>query len=214
MHHKIMKMKKIVILLIITLITIHNTSAQNESPNQDFSLVVKNINSLGKYQEMVEDAIVLINDTFNSEEFKNKVLNKNFDWKNLNGGHTQMTNEMLLKTLVGWTDKAEISLYIKPRGLRITAYMYGTIGVTSLNSSSTKTYRHWIDLSPENYKETVLTYASHIAHEFCHQRGFTDKNDKPQCQFRDVVPYAIGDIVCEILNNKNNMNVKCDKCSK
>jgi len=107
-----------------------------------------------------------------------------------------------------------MKLLIKPRGLRLTAYLYGTIGVTNLNSNTTKTYRHWIDLTPENYQRSVVMYASHIAHEYCHQRGFTDKNDRPQCEFRDVVPYAIGDITCELINEMYKSEYDCDKCSK
>lgn len=207
-------MKKVILVLLISIGFLQKNKAQNELTNQKFEIVVSNIETMGKYNKLVTEAVSLINDIFNSSEFKQKISEKKFDWENLNGGHSKMTNSEVFEKIARWTAKDSIKLYIKPRGLRVTAYYYGTIGVTSLNSNSTKTYRHWIDLSDKNYEKTLFKYVSHIAHEYCHQRGFTDKDNKPQCTFRDVVPYAIGDIVCEILNKRFNKNIECNKCSK
>lgn len=206
-------MKKIVFLLFLYLPIFGGNFIYSQTSKSNFKLEVENLNDLGKYERLVTDAINLLNDVFNSEEFKNEVLNYNFDWENLKSVYPEISNEEVLNNLIGFNDNYKMKLVIRPRGLRVTAYMYGTKGVTTLNSNKTRTYRHWLDLSPEKYDETVINYASHIAHEYSHQRGFSDKNSSPECEFRDVIPYAIGDIACEIINSFGGTNVECTTCS-
>lgn len=189
-------------------------AAQNTDNTHEFKIHVVNINKHKKYKKLIVDAIALLNETLTSEDFKQRVLSKKFDWEKLNGGHEKMSNQQVLDMLIRWTKTANITLKIKPRGLRIKAYISGTMGVTNLNSNKTRTYRHWLDLSPDKYHQTVIGYASHIAHEYAHQRGFSDKDLPKQCTYRDVVPYAIGDIVCAILNGKTDKQYNCNKCSK
>ncbi|MEO6979924.1 MAG: hypothetical protein ABI113_16160, partial [Mucilaginibacter sp.] len=57
-------------------------------------------------------------------------------------------------------------------------------------------------LNPSCYNCTMITYASHIAHEYCHQRSFYDKDVSNQSAFREVVPYAVGDLMCEFIQRK------------
>jgi hypothetical protein len=51
-----------------------------------------------------------------------------------------------------------------------------------------------------NFSDTLLTkeYAAHIAHEYCHMLGFADRGSRAP-KYRDVVPYAVGDLALKLL---------------
>jgi hypothetical protein len=178
----------------------------------DFKLVVINKNDAGIYRKLVTDADSLLNLAFNLPEFKDAVLAHRFDWKDLgNGRKDSLTSQEVFDSLFTKKKLAEVNLFFKKKKItNIIARLYGTVGKTIPGSNSTVTYTDWIDLSDENYLCTLLSYTSHIAHEYCHQRNFFDK-DYDQSIHRDVVPYAIGDIVCMLLNEKFKKSCNCDE---
>lgn len=203
-------MKKIISFVLFIICTASSTASSQE--DYSFRINVLNINDLGRYKQLVTDAVSLINEVINSQEFKDDVMKFDFDWKDLGGDVRQtMPNEQIFDTLYRWTKIANINLYFKHRGIRLGAYLSGTVGKTTIGENCTTTYVHWIDLSNENYRCTLLMYASHIAHEFCHQRSFFDKDVSNQSIFRNVVPYAIGDLVCHHLNKKFGTSCACDR---
>ena len=198
--------KKIALILFL-----YSSQIFSQNENKPFSIQVANIKEQGKYQQMVTDAISLLTEVLNTEEFKQKVEAKEYDWLDLGGGtYYNLTGKQIFDILYIQEKKIIMNLYIKPRGFRLGARLSGTLGITTILSNSTKTYDYWLDLSSENYQQTIVEYASHIAHEYCHQKGFYDK-DYSQTEFRNVVPYAIGDIVCELLNKKLKTNFNCNK---
>lgn len=199
-----MKIKLVIFSLLFAVNTIFS---QEKTP---FKIVVQNLNEQGKYQQMVTDAIALLNEVLNTPEFKQKVESHTYDWVDVDGAYKNLTGKQIFDILYVQKPLATMNLYIKSRGVRLGAYFSGTLGVTSVNTNSTRTYKHWLDLSDQNYQKTVVEYASHIAHEYCHQRGFFDK-DYDQPSYREVVPYAIGDIVCELLNKKLGASYRCNE---
>jgi len=180
-----------------------------------FTITVDNINTLGKYRPMVSNAVALINEVLNSDEFKAEVVNHKYDWQRLpDFGKPEMKNDEVFRYLYRTTAQYHCTLFVRKMGLQdIKFWTSGTVGVTSINQHSTLTFsKKWMNLSTGQYLCTVITYAAHIAHEYCHQVGFADKDDNHPQNFRDVVPYAIGDIMCKLLQKKFNLqNCACDE---
>lgn len=192
-------MKKLLLVIVLVVCVQNPVMAQDES----FKIVVNNINHQGKYQKMMTDAIALLNDVINSKEFRQKVESYTYDWDHVDNRHNGVLygQEIFIK-LFRETKTAQINLFIKSKGLRLGAYYYGTLGTTKVLSNNTTTYRSWLNLSPRHYRQTVIDYAAHIAHEYCHQKGFYDSNRSPQSEYKDVVPYAVGGVVKALLEEK------------
>jgi hypothetical protein len=188
---------------------VHKTEEGRET---QFKFAVINKNDAGRYKKLVTEADSLLNIVFNTHEFKMAVLSHKFDWKDLGNGRTDsLTSQEVFDSLFTKKNLAEVNLYFKKKRLtNVTARVFGTVGKTIVGSNSTVTYTDWIDLSNDNYMCTLLSYTSHIAHEYCHQRGFYDK-DYNQALYRNVVPYAIGDIVCRLLNLRYKAICKCNE---
>jgi len=74
-------MKTIIYGILIIQLFSNNLNAQNEKNTEDFKIIVANINELGKYKSFVDDAITLLNEVFNSDEYRTVVLTKKFDWE-------------------------------------------------------------------------------------------------------------------------------------
>ncbi|RKR85146.1 hypothetical protein BDD43_5406 [Mucilaginibacter gracilis] len=167
-------------------------------------LTIKVANNIDPvYRKMVADAVKLINEIIHDPEFERGFVGHHFDWERLGGNvRNGLTAQGAFDTLYRWTDTARINLVIKPRGLRPGVYLSGTMGSTGPGQNLTTTYRNWLLLDPPCYNCTMITYASHIAHEFCHQRNFFDKDVRNQSDFRDVVPYAVGDLMCAFIQRK------------
>jgi len=177
-------------------------------------LVVQSIEGHGKYKKLAEDAIALLNELFAGQAFKDAIMKQHFDWEEvyINGGEAPSNAEGFSR-LFEKNKAATLKLKIKGRRLRLGSYLSGTIGITKAGTNKRLTFKHWLDLSEGKYQCTVIGYASHIAHEYCHQQLFYDKEKRPQSAYRDVVPYAIGDIVCKMLNERYRTACKCDECA-
>ncbi|MEO6979355.1 MAG: hypothetical protein ABI113_13280, partial [Mucilaginibacter sp.] len=109
-------------------------------------LTVKVINHIDPvYQQMVTDAVKLINEIIRDPAFEQAFVAHHFDWDQL-GGATRngLTNQAAFDTLYRWTDTARINLVIKPRGLRLGVYLSGTMGSTAPGQNLTTTYRNWL----------------------------------------------------------------------
>jgi hypothetical protein len=199
-------------LIAISLVLFPYIAATSQINNSNtLSISVSNKDQQGKYTKLVNDAVLILNDIMNSEEFKNRVQNFTFDWVDIaNGGIGKIENDLVYDTLIRKKNNHIMKLKLTKMGLKyIKFWGSGTIGVTSLYQASTITFlKPWINISPEHYQCTLITYASHLAHEYCHQIGFTDKNYN-QASFRNVVPYAIGDIFCDLANDKCKTKCAC-----
>jgi len=198
-------------ILFILFFTLSYIAKAQETTNTSFSITVTNIESQKEYKQLVKDAANLLNEILNSNEFKYRVLNTSFDWVDITKtALPKMTNQEVLDILYPQNKTHTMEVKITKMGIKyIKFWGSGTIGVTSLYDPSTVTFiKDWLDISPNNYNCTMLIYASHLAHEYCHQIGFADKNyDQPK--YRNVVPYAIGDIFCDLINQKYNSNCEC-----
>lgn len=197
-----MKYLNIVFVLSLLLSKISDLTAQGV--NSQFSITSSKINGPETYQRLAKDALQVLNKVINSDDFKNEVLKKHFDWQNLFSYQTYpvpISNEEVLKTL--YSESHDITITFKTGKMynwRLRK-MYGTLGKTNLNSLETNSLIWWLN-PVGDYKRSVRNYASHIAHEYCHMRGFSDKATNPP-NFPDVVPYAIGNIVQRLLETGN-----------
>ncbi|HEX9980129.1 MAG TPA: hypothetical protein VGB50_06155 [Flavobacterium sp.] len=197
-------------LLLFLLIAVYYTANCQNDTQTNFKVNVSNIESQKEFKQLVRDAMNLMNEILNTDEFKQRVLSSSFDWVDITKtALPRMTNQQVFDTLYYNKDHI-MEVKITKMGLKyIKFWGSGTVGVTSLYDPYTITFnKDWLDLSPNNYNCTLLIYASHLAHEYCHQIGFADKNyDQPK--YRNVVPYAIGDIFCDLVNKKYNSACKC-----
>lgn len=149
-------------------------------------------------------SVDLLISTLNSTEFKNRIITHPYDWTDVNC-LGPMNGTEIFDHLYTSHPVMRMRLIIRKKGWRdIKFWFSGTLGYTNLNERATTTFNHWLSTNA-NDKCNVIAYASHLAHEICHQYGFCDKN-YDQAKYRNVVPYAIGDIVFDLLKKQLNHN--------
>ncbi|MBL0745945.1 hypothetical protein [Chryseolinea lacunae] len=186
------------IYILVLMISVHHVNAQTNSG--PFSLVASEIDGPKLYVRLANDALKICNRVLNSDEFRGEVLRAKFDWEELGSYYfipKAIPNDQVLNLLYSksYTMKIEFKT---GRGYNWRMRrMYGTYGITNLNVPETKSLIWWLNPTGD-YKGSVRDYAAHIAHEYCHMRGFADKAKDPD-DFQDVVPYSIGNIVNRLL---------------
>jgi hypothetical protein len=144
---------------------------------------------------------------FNSEKFKQMVLNETFDVGNFNLSSEDIY-ELIISGKDNYIDKPEDnSIDIRVRVFDKYAGS-GNFGFTDMKTRITRTHRCYI------LKNSRKCYTSHLAHEYMHQIGFYDKRTWLFGKKTSSVPYKIGRIVDELIENDAKCFAKKETCSK
>lgn len=138
-------------------------------------------------KKILYSTISQLEDVFNSEKFKDRVINfkcpltgKKEFLENLGHSNKQLYD----KLMGGATFHVEIDTDLPSR--RVIGYTYPK-GVTIY------TYKWWFN------KHAKRFYAAHLAHEWCHKLGFGHTARRKK-RWKYTVPYMIGNIVEDLTN--------------
>lgn len=134
-------------------------------------------------EAILEKARTLFEEVINSDGFAEKV--RKADLRHTNG----YDNEAILQLLRAGTDQ--------PNTIRLSVSLYvgekREIGHTDNNLVIHTNRKYVLD-------NGAPCYAAHLAHEYCHVLGFRHSRWRfPGSRRQNTVPYAIGDIVGELL---------------
>jgi hypothetical protein len=161
-----------------------------------FTATINSIRKYGNYETKAREAVASFVKIYNSDEFKLRVVN--FKWKGQNqfADSAGLTNEQVYNKILSGSEIANAGNDFDA-DINLKAYSKGwplgsAIGFTDPDDNLIYTKWHFIK------KSTVKELAAHYAHEYCHCLGFEhDFEDTDQRPFS--VPYAIGDIIEELL---------------
>ena len=163
---------------------------------------VKILNPVGFSPESlikVNTAKDAIEKVFNSDKFKDAILNftydgnKTFFYRRTVFGNPldhRYTNEEVFDLLMkaeensGNADSGSMDLYL----ILLQEVNSGVVGYGNPDCKEIYTYRNWFETF------TVAEYAGHITHEWTHKLGF-DPSFHYNRKRKYSVPYAIGDMV-------------------
>lgn len=160
--------------------------------------------------QKLHEALEILEVALNSEAFKKRVLEENF-----NVGNNHLTSEEIYQLLVGGEDNyidAEkdgelnfrLSLFDEPFKKKNN----DNFGVTNMATRITRTHRCFV------LNNDVRCYASHLMHEYMHQIGFIDKRRFLGLGTKtSSVPYKIGRIVDELIGNPTSCLAQQGTCS-
>lgn len=147
-------------------------------------------------QAKLNEAISMLSDIFNSEKFAQKILHAQLRFAN----RSQSRVDIFTMVVTGMNDinsskdgavTIKVKLFDEYAG-------HGNFGITDMETRETRTHRCYV------LNNDVKCYASHLAHEYMHQIGFLDKKRFVLFGTKDrSVPYVVGDIVDELLDNKS-----------
>lgn len=161
----------------------------------------------GRQGDRLEEAIILLDEVINSEEFKRRVLSytrpngqrgysKNYLWNNTND---RLTSEQIYKVIMTGDERmrpdtiGEMNLNIR----KYHRFWSKVIGWTSPSSSE------WIRVNWRFYKRyQTHEMVGNLMHEWIHLLGFLHGSEA----MHEEVPYVVGGIASQIakemLNNK------------
>jgi hypothetical protein len=161
-------------------------------------------------EQRLNNSMQSLQEIFNSDEFK--VLVRAAD---LSVGNRNLTNVQILQLILSGANNYKnaapdgviefpVRVFDKYKG-------WGNFGTTFMKPSNariTETHRCYIlNNSPE-------CYTAHLAHEYMHLIGFTDKRDGWFGPKTNAVPYRIGNIVEELLGGNLGCSAQKTTCSK
>jgi hypothetical protein len=155
----------------------------------------------------LNEAVILLENAFNSNEFSNRVLNTKFGVGNFRLTSSEIL-EVIKSGMDNYTGKPKdfsIDLRIK---LFDQYFGHGNFGITDMNTRVTRTHRCYI------LQNDVKCYASHLAHEYLHQIGFYDDRTWFLGTKTKSVPYKIGNIIDDIIGNDSHCIAIDATCTK
>lgn len=139
-------------------------------------------------QQTLEQSIEKLNKIFNSREFEDKVIHN----------VCPLTGRMEFAESLGLTN---IKIYDRIMSgadfyleLDHDRPLYKAVGYTYPEGKVIYTYKHWFDKYAKKY------YPAHLAHEWCHKKGF-DHTSWNKSKWKHTVPYRIGEIVEGLTND-------------
>lgn len=155
----------------------------------------------------LDEAIALLAQTLNSEEFAREVLHARFRIAAHKKNSVDIYKLIVtgMNNYEGASEDLEVALKVK---LFDEFVGHGNFGITDMDTRETRTHRCYV------LKNDVTCYASHLAHEYMHQVGFIDK--KRFILFGTKtrsVPYVIGDIVHKLLGNTSECEAIDENCT-
>ncbi|MCW3074260.1 MAG: hypothetical protein JWP69_1329 [Flaviaesturariibacter sp.] len=155
----------------------------------------------------LEQAVRLLDSVINSPAFESRVLSTSFS-VGTHGLSAGAILDLIRSGKDNYTGKPADGTI----DLRLAVYdRYaggGEFGVTGMTTRITSTYRCYI------LQNSVRCYVSHLAHEYMHQIGFYDERTWLFGTKTHSVPYKIGNIVDDLLNNDNSCLAQHDTCPK
>lgn len=148
------------------------------------------------YQRLMAEAAQWLNVALNDPNFQSMVKGKEYDSQKLSSYYyfPRGTSSIEVFEALFNNKTTDITIYFELSPAQNRRYKrFGTLGITTLKGYHTKTMTYWLDTTFSS-SEGAKEYASHLAHEYCHMVGFSDRKRRPSGH-RNVVPYAIGDMV-------------------
>lgn len=192
------KLVLIILALFCSLISFSQVRVQEVKVDESFD---------AESSAILDTSIRELEQVFNSEEFKQMVLNETFDVGNFNLSSEDIY-ELIISGKDNYIDKPEDnSIDIRVRVFDKYAGS-GNFGFTDMKTRITRTHRCYI------LKNSQKCYTSHLAHEYMHQIGFYDKRTWFFGKKTSSVPYKIGRIVDELIENDAKCFAKKETCSK
>jgi hypothetical protein len=160
-----------------------------------FALNIQSIENYDEYEDKAREAAAAFVRVFNSDAFKNRVLNYEWNGELLFADNEGLTNSKILERLL---DGSEIAFEGKNQAADFHLRSYArrwpfgsAIGYADADRGEILTKWRFIKGS------SISGLAGHYAHEYCHLLGFG--HDFHETSKREYsVPYAIGYIVEEL----------------
>ena len=161
-------------------------------------------------QQKLQEAAKILELALNSNEFKQMVLDENF-----NVGNNNLSSEEIYALLVGGQDNyinaekdGELNFRLSVFDAPFKKKNNDNFGVTNMTTRVTRTHRCFI------LNNDIKCYASHIMHEYMHQIGFIDKRSFLGLGKKtNSVPYKIGRIVDKLIGNPTSCIAQQGTCT-
>lgn len=161
------------------------------TPETPISTIYKTNITDTNYTPAQKDKLVkaseIIVKVYNSPEFKEAILNHEFEGKKSFDSNNGMSNEQIYEAIMAAEEglvkgknyqmDLTLTMYLK-RLSKVVGYTYPTSNIVFTNYKFHNTY-------------TPSQVAANLAHEHCHKLGFNHKSTKSD----KSVPYAIGNLV-------------------
>lgn len=139
-----------------------------------------------------------LEEVFNSDGFRQAVLNENFNVGNNNLSASQIY-EIIISGMDNYINKPKDNSIDIRLDIFDRYYGHNNFGITDMETRITRTHRCYI------LENDLNCYVSHLAHEYMHQIGFYDKRSGMFGTGTKTksVPYKIGNIVDKLISNSS-----------
>lgn len=148
--------------------------------------------SLKNFLHPIQNALSLLNLVIRNPHFAEVIHQTKFDWRNL---PFQLNDEEVFSFLFQSNVFHDMNIIIQKHHGKFGKLNKNILGTTIVGTQKTIINELWIQSLPQNDFSTIIELAAHLAHEYCHQKGFYDGKKIGQI---DVVPYFIGDLTYDI----------------
>lgn len=149
---------------------------------------------LKNYHYLIHDAVDLLNWIIQNPAFKSTIESFSFDWKNV---PFKINDKDVFGYLFQYSTQHNMQIHVRKTFGKFGKLSKNILGTTIVGSNETIINEYWLSKLNKDKFETVIEIAAHLAHEYCHQRGFYDGKNLGQI---NVVPYFIGDLAFDIAN--------------
>jgi hypothetical protein len=159
-------------------------------------------------KEVLDRSIDILNEVFNTEEFKIELSKQSFFCSNkpsMCSENREITGESVYNDFI---TKGQIKINFTVKNLvnPWKRFISNTYGETDPKGNSIVSYTWW--LNRKNGKELMLAYATHIGHEIFHTKYLAYIHD-PEYRSREFinekdVTYMIDDILEKLISKKIN----------
>lgn len=209
-HIKNNSVYKLLILVLLSVIRGNLSEAQVIIGGNEVKFVINNYKGPENYKSLAQRAISILNETVNSKEFKDSILQYPFNWEQSPDWchkKEKIENRIIFDELFS-NRIIKINLSINSNCFSNLWKHYwpwsGEIGKDNSNLPYTVITNEWFlkkqsrfpkkaDLETKEIN-AACSYADNIAHEYCHMTGFCHSRKKYAGREK-TVPYGIGDLI-------------------
>ncbi len=158
--------------------------------SSDFKVKIKMINFLPDEKPKILEAGELIRQVITSEEFKEEILNHEFEGRKAFSDNRGLSNEQIYKKILAASEKLTPG---KNGIMDLTLVAYLNEEVTVVGYTYPNTHKIWMNRKYFG-RNDAAEVTTNMVHEWLHKIGF-DHDSSPTPERRFSVPYSVGYIV-------------------
>lgn len=192
-------MKSIICFFILLVASHVKAFVPTEAFTFDFNIRTVNMSPLK--QEKLYSSIELLQYVFASEEFKERILNHQFEGRRTFYMNKGLTNREIYEKILSGIEKLHPE---ENNAMDVEIELYSDFESKVLGYTYPRSKRIWMNTKYFN-KHTAPEVAGHLTHEWLHKLGFDHERERNEDR-KYSVPYAVGYIVKELARELNDEN--------